>query len=92
MNATFGFFEGAFAPSHIILVLIVGVLLFGKRLPEVGRSLGKSLMEFKKGFSGFEDEIKGTMSPQQQTPAQAPPLPQIPQRMPPTNQSQPPLV
>jgi sec-independent protein translocase protein TatA len=33
------------------------VLLFGKRLPEVGRSLGKGLVEFKKGIRGIEDDL-----------------------------------
>ena len=35
----------------------IAVLLFGKRLPEVARSLGRSMVEFKKGVRGIEDEI-----------------------------------
>ena len=35
----------------------IAVLLFGKRLPEVARSMGKSLVEFKKGMRGIEDEF-----------------------------------
>jgi sec-independent protein translocase protein TatA len=58
MSPVFAFFEGAFAPSHIILVLIIGFLLFGKRLPEMGRSLGKGLQEFKKGINGVEDDLQ----------------------------------
>jgi sec-independent protein translocase protein TatA len=46
-------------PTEMIIVGVVAVLLFGKRLPEVGRSLGKGLMEFKKGVRGIEDEIYG---------------------------------
>ena len=39
-----------FGPGEIILVLVVLLLLFGaKRIPEIARSLGKSLGEFKKG-------------------------------------------
>jgi sec-independent protein translocase protein TatA len=80
MNPTFAFFEGAFAPSHILVVLLVGVFLFGKRLPEVGRSLGKGLMEFKRGLAGLEDELKETNTPQQhqafQPPVVVPPVPQ----------------
>ena len=56
MNTLLAFGEGLFAPSHIIIMLIVGVLLFGKRLPEIGRSLGKGLVEFKKGMQGIEDD------------------------------------
>ena len=44
-------------PGEMIFVLIVAVLLFGKRLPEVGRSLGKGIVEFKKGLRGVQDEF-----------------------------------
>jgi sec-independent protein translocase protein TatA len=46
---------------EIILLLVIGVVLFGRRLPEIGRSLGKGIVEFKKGLHGLEDEIKGTL-------------------------------
>jgi|SRR6516164_444902 sec-independent protein translocase protein TatA len=42
---------------QLIIVLIVGVLIFGRRLPEVGRYLGKGIIEFKKGMAGLEDNI-----------------------------------
>ena len=47
---------------EMMMLLGVAVLLFGKRLPEVGRSLGKGIVEFKKGLSGAVDEfdISGT--------------------------------
>jgi sec-independent protein translocase protein TatA len=41
-----------------ILILAFGLLIFGKRLPEVGRSLGKGIVEFKKGLKGVEDEVE----------------------------------
>lgn len=41
----------------IILVLVL-VLFGGKRLPELARSLGKSISEFKKGIREGEQEIK----------------------------------
>lgn len=50
-------------PMEMVIVGIVGVLLFGKRLPEVGKSLGKGLMEFKKGVKGIEDEIYSATNP-----------------------------
>ena len=34
-----------------------GVLLFGRKLPDIGRSLGKTVTEFKKGFTGLEEEV-----------------------------------
>src|SRR3954462_14367508 len=40
-----------------IVIALIGLLLFGKRLPEVGRSLGKGIVEFKKGLHGVENEI-----------------------------------
>lgn len=43
-------------PGEMLVVLLVAVLLFGKRLPEVGRSLGKGIIEFKKGLRGIDDE------------------------------------
>ena len=40
-----------------IALLALGLLVFGRRLPEVGRSVGKSIVEFKKGIKGIEDDI-----------------------------------
>ena len=41
-----------------IIIGALGLLIFGKRLPEVGRSLGKGIVEFKKGLKGIEDEVE----------------------------------
>jgi len=40
-----------------VVILVIALLLFGRRLPEVGRSLGKGIVEFKKGLKGVEDEV-----------------------------------
>ena len=40
-----------------LIVAAIGLLLFGKRLPEVGRSLGKGIVEFKKGLKGVEEDV-----------------------------------
>ena len=46
-------------PSHILLVLVVLILLFGaKRLPDSARSLGQSLRIFKSEMSDKKDEKK----------------------------------
>lgn len=55
---TLAFINDLFAPSHMIIILVIALLIFGHRLPEVGRSLGKSIVEFKKGIKGIEDEIE----------------------------------
>ena len=47
-------------PMEMMIILGIGVLLFGKRLPEVGRSLGKGIVEFKKGVRGIEDEVESS--------------------------------
>ena len=51
-------------PGHgeWIILLILGLLIFGRRLPEVGRSIGRSIVEFKKGIKGIEDDIEDTSS------------------------------
>lgn len=44
-------------PPEMIIIMGLAVLLFGKRLPEVGRSLGKGIIEFKKGLNGAVDDL-----------------------------------
>jgi sec-independent protein translocase protein TatA len=43
--------------TELMVVAFVALLIFGNRLPSVMRSLGKSVVEFKKGVSGIEDDI-----------------------------------
>ncbi len=40
-----------------LIILIVALLIFGKRLPEVMKSLGRGIVEFKKGVKGVEEEV-----------------------------------
>ena len=49
-------------PSEWIIIGAIALLLFGKRLPEVGRSLGKGIVEFKKGLKGIEEEVETASS------------------------------
>jgi sec-independent protein translocase protein TatA len=43
-------------PTHLLFVLVVALLVLGpKRLPEVGRSLGKGLRDFKTAIGGEDD-------------------------------------
>lgn len=41
-----------------IFIAAIGLLIFGKRLPDVGRSLGQGIVQFKKGLKGVEDDIE----------------------------------
>jgi sec-independent protein translocase protein TatA len=44
-------------PLEIVILLVIVLLIFGpKRLPEMGRSLGRGLREFKDSISGKDDE------------------------------------
>ena len=61
-----------------LIIAGIGLLIFGKRLPEVGKSLGKGIVEFKKGLKGVEDEIaqvdeQPQLPPQAQRPVSPPP-------------------
>ena len=48
----------ALSPVEMMIVGVVAVLLFGGRLPDVARSAGKSLAQFRKGFRDIEDQIR----------------------------------
>lgn len=54
---TLGIFLGAPGLPELIIVGGIALLLFGKRLPEVARNLGKGIVEFKKGVQGIEDDV-----------------------------------
>ncbi len=50
--------------GHWEILIIAGVvlLLFGNRLPGVMRSMGRGIVEFKKGVQGIEDKSEGASS------------------------------
>lgn len=55
---------GNLGTTELLIILALGLLIFGRRLPEVGRSLGKGIVEFKKGIKGIEDEVEDSSSKQ----------------------------
>ena len=56
MTPLFAFFQNI-GTMELIAIAMVALIFFGNRLPSVMRSLGKSVVEFKKGISGIEDEL-----------------------------------
>lgn len=44
-------------PFEMLIIAVVVLLLFGNRLPSTMRSLGKGVVEFKKGIQGIEDDL-----------------------------------
>jgi len=64
--------------AEMLMLAALGLLLFGKRLPEVGRSLGKGIVEFKKGIRGIEDDIDLSTNTQSQQRVSNPPQQQLP--------------
>ena len=59
-------------PTHLLFILVVALLVLGpKRLPEVGRSLGRGLRDFKVALSGEEarDEVRAPATAAAPTPA-----------------------
>ncbi len=74
----FGF---EFSPVQLVVILVIVLLLFGGRVPEVMRNLGRGMSEFKKGMRSLEEETNGSQ-PQQSNQPYTPPQyqPQLPQQ------------
>jgi sec-independent protein translocase protein TatA len=66
-----------------LIIGMIGLLLFGKRLPEVGHSLGRTIIEFKKGLAGIEQEIE--RASHEPPPAERPRLTEAPEATIPTS-------
>jgi sec-independent protein translocase protein TatA len=80
-------------PLHIAFLVVILLLVFGaKRLPEIGRSLGSGMREFKSSVTGETTAQQTTLPPAQQpaTPAQpAVPAAQAPAQPAPTSAAAP---
>lgn len=45
--------------AEIVVICVLGLLLFGNKLPSLARSLGKTFVEFRKEVHGLEEDIRG---------------------------------
>jgi sec-independent protein translocase protein TatA len=69
---------GLTQPWHIILILLIALMLFGgRRLPEIGRSLGMGMREFKDSITGH---TPAESSPRLAPPEATAPVPQPTER------------
>jgi len=68
MTSTLAFL-GPIGWQELLILAILGLLIFGKRLPEVGRSLGRGIVEFKQGLQGMEDDLEKAGKQENQTPS-----------------------
>lgn len=61
-------FEGLFQPTHLILVLVVALLIFGPRkLPELGQGLGKGIRGFKDALRGIGEDSERSVAETKQS-------------------------
>lgn len=50
-------FEGMFQPTHLLMILVIALLVFGpKKLPELGKGIGDGLRGFKSAMKGEEPD------------------------------------
>jgi sec-independent protein translocase protein TatA len=62
-------------PQELLIIAIIGLLLFGAtRLPDLGRSFGKTITAFRQGMSGSEEGVESPSNPQQTTKVEPEPL------------------
>lgn len=52
-------FNGLFQPTHLILILVVVLIVYGPgKLPEVGKAMGKTLKDMRNAFASSDEEEK----------------------------------
>jgi TatA/E family protein of Tat protein translocase len=67
---------GTLGGPEIILILVVALIVFGpRRLPEIGKSMGKMLAEFRKASNDFKRTIEDELEAEKSKESQAAPIP-----------------
>jgi len=59
-------------PWEIAIIAIVALLLFGRRLPEVGKNIGRGIVEFKRGLREAEEEVRKPIEEAGKNPTEPP--------------------
>ncbi len=49
------------SPGEMIIIAVIAILLFGEKLPQVARSVGKTVMELQRNLRGLEREFRMSM-------------------------------
>lgn len=57
MDFPISFLDGL-GTSEMVFLAIIAILLFGEKLPEVARTYGKKIVDFKKNIQGIQDELR----------------------------------
>ncbi len=57
MLNTLAGFLGPIGLPELLVIAFIGLLIFGKRLPEVGKNMGQFIVKFKRGLTDTEQEI-----------------------------------
>ena len=61
--------RGLLQPTHLVFVLLIVLIIFGPgKLPDLGRSLGKGIREFKRSLTDTQDAIMGSDDARQNLP------------------------
>ena len=63
MVASFDMLAWMPGAPEMLVIAAVALLFFGRRLPDVARSMGKSIVEFKKGLKDVKDDIDTASTP-----------------------------
>jgi sec-independent protein translocase protein TatA len=57
-------FEGLVQPMHLLLVLVIALIVFGPgRLPELGKTLGLAIRDFRRAMNSGEEDRRGAVRP-----------------------------